>query len=85
MSKYPILDVYSRDLIAKPRETLQKLCDYLNVSCYDDFVKSTIKILYSKPSKTRYSVDWTKKQRKRVTNEIRKIKFLKSYFSFYSA
>ena len=85
MSKYPILDVYSRDLIAKPRETLLKLCDYLNVTCYDEFVNSTIKILYSKPSKTRYSVDWTKEQKKRVTIEIRKFKFLKSYFSFDSA
>ena len=42
MSKYPILDVYSREMIAKPRETLQTLCDYLS----DEFVKSTIKILY---------------------------------------
>ena len=85
MSKYPILDVYSRDMIAKPRETLQKLCDFLGVPCYDEFVNSTIKILYSKPSKTRYSVHWTKEQKKRITIEIRKLKFLKSYFSFDSA
>lgn len=85
MSKYPILDVYSRDLIAKPRETLHKLCDFLGVPCYDEFVNSTVKILYSKPSKTRYSVHWTEEQKKRVTIEIRKFKFLKSYFSFDSA
>ena len=85
MSKYPILDVYSRDMIAKPRETLQKLCDFLGVPCYDEFVNSTIKILYSKPSKTSYSVHWTEEQKKRVTIEIRKFKFLKSYISFDSA
>ena len=84
MSKYPILDVYSRDVIAKPRETLRKLCDYLHVTCYDEFVTSTLKILYSKPSKTRYSVEWTDEQKKRVTNEINKLEFLKPYFSFNS-
>ena len=72
-------------MIAKPKETLHKLCDYLNVPCYDEFVNSTIKILYSKPSRTRHSVDWTDKQKKRITNDIRKFKFLKSYFSFDSA
>ena len=84
MSKYPILDVYSREMIAKPRETLQKLCDYLNVTCYEEFVNSTIKILYSEPSKSRYSVEWSNEQKKRVINEISKFKFLKSYFSFDS-
>ena len=73
-SKYPILDVYSRDMIAKPRETLHKLCDYLNVTCYEEFVNSTLTILYSRPSKTRYSVKWTNEQKKRVVNEISKLK-----------
>ena len=84
MSTYPVLDVYSRDMIEKPKETLHKLCDYLNVTCYDEFVKSTLKILYSKTSKTRYSIEWTNKQKKRVSNEISKLTFLKSCFSFES-
>ena len=84
MSKYPVLDVYSRDMIKKPKETLHKLCDYLNVTCYEEFVDSTLQILYSKPSKTRYSVEWTNEQKERVTNEISKLKFLKSHFSFDS-
>ena len=84
MSKYPILDVYSRDVIAKPRETLHKLCDFLGVTSYDEFVDLALKIIYSKPSKTRYSVKWTKGQKERVTNEMSKYQFLKSQFSFDS-
>ena len=84
MSKYPILDVYSRDVIAKPRETLHKLCDFLGVTCYTEFVDLALKIIYSKPSKTRRSVKWTKEQIERVTNEMSKYQFLKSQFSFDS-
>ena len=82
MSKYPILDVYSRDVIAKPKETLHKLCDFLGVTCYDEFVDLALKIIYSKPSKTRRSVKWTKGQKERVTYEMSKYQFLKSQFSF---
>ena len=82
LSKYTILDVYSRDMIARPRETLHKLCQYLDVTCYDDFINSTI--LYSKPSRTRYLVEWTNKQKKIVTYEISQYPFLKSQFSFDS-
>ena len=84
MSKYPILDVYNRDMIGKPRETLQKLCDFLNVTCYDEFVDLASKIIYSKPSKTGYFVKWTKQQKRRVTREISKFQFLKYQFSFDS-
>ena len=84
MSKYPILDVYSRDVIAKPRETLHKLCDFFGVTCYTEFVDLALKIIYSKPSKTRCSVKWTKEQIERVTNEMSKYQFLKSQFSFDS-
>ena len=84
MSKYPILDVYSRDTIAKPRETLHKLCNFLSVTCYDEFITLASKILYSKPSRTRYSVQWTNKQKEKVINETAKYEFLKSVFSFDS-
>ena len=84
MSKYPILDVYSRDMIAKPRETLHKLCDFLSVTCDNEFVSLTLEILFAKPSRTRYSVQWTNKQKEKVTNEIAKYQFLKYVFSFDS-
>ena len=84
MSKYPILDVYSRDVIAKPRKTLHKLCDFLSVTCDNEFVTLTSKILFSKPSRTRYSVQWTNKQKEKVINETAKYQFLKSAFSFDS-
>ena len=84
MSKYPILDVYSRDVIAKPRKTLHKLCDFLSVTCDNEFVTLTSKILFSKPSRTRYSVQWTNKQKEKAINETAKYQFLNSAFSFDS-
>ena len=39
MSKYPILDIYSRDMIVKPKGTLHDLCAFY--TCYTEFADLT--------------------------------------------
>ena len=84
LSHYQILNVYNRDLIANPRRTLQMLCDFVDVSCYSEFVELATRDLYSKSSRTRYLVEWSNKQKEKVMKEIQKYSSLKSLFSFDS-
>ena len=36
----------------RPKETLQRLCDHLGVTCFGDYIEKCIKILYGTPSFT---------------------------------
>ena len=81
--KYEVLDIYSHEVISKPQDNLQKLCNFLEVTCGKDYIDASSKLLYSKPSFTRYSVVWTSEQKKRVVNEMKKYSFMKP-FTFYS-
>ena len=81
--KFEVLDVYSHEVISKPRKILQTLCNFLEVTCYADFVESASKLLYAKPSLTRHAVAWTSKQKAKIMNEMSKYSFLER-FSFNS-
>ena len=75
--KYEVLVVYSHEVISKPRENLQTLCNFLEVTCDNDYIDASSKLLYSKPSLTRHSVAWTREQKERITSEIKKYSFMK--------
>ena len=81
---YQILNVCSRDLLTNPRRTLQMLCDFVGVSCYNEFVELATRDLYSKSSRSRYLIEWSNEQKEKVMEEIQKYSFLKSLFSFDS-
>ena len=81
---YQILNVCSRDLLRNPRHTLQMLCDFVGVSCYNEFVELATRDLYSKSSRSRYLIEWSNEQKEKVMEEIQKCSFLKSLFSFDS-
>lgn len=81
--KFEVLDVYSHEVISKPRKILQTLCNFLEVTCYADFVESASKLLYAKPSLTRHAVAWTSKQKAKIMKEMSKYSFLER-FSFNS-
>ena len=81
---YQILNVCSRDLLRNPRHTLQMLCDFVGVSCYNEFVELATRDLYSKSSRSRYLIEWSNEQKEKVMKEIQKCSFLKSLFSFDS-
>ena len=81
---YQILNICSRDLLTNPRRTLQMLCDFVGVSCYNEFVELATRDLYSKSSRSRYLIEWSNEQKEKVMEEIQKCSFLKSLFSFDS-
>ena len=76
-----VLDVPAHETVLRPRETLQKLCDHLGVTCSEDYFEKCSKIMYGKPSVTRDKVVWSDEQIKRVTKMMKSYPFFKD-FSF---
>ena len=74
-----MIDLPSRSFVLKPKESLMKLCDFLGITCDEDYLEACAKILHGTPSITRDKVVWTDKQKQWVHNEIQKYSFLKGY------
>ena len=76
-----VVDIAGHETILRPKETLQRLCDHLNVACSEDYFEKCSKILFSTPSITRHKVVWTEEQKVRVTQMMKNYSFLRE-FSF---
>ena len=74
-----VLDIPGHETVLRPRETLQKLCDHLGVTCFEDYIEKCSKILFGTPSVTRNKVVWTEEQKQRVTEMMKSYPFLKGY------
>ena len=74
-----VLDIPGHETVLRPKETLQRLCDHLQVACFEDYLEKCSKILYGAPLVTRNTVVWTNEQKQRVTKMMKKYSFLKGY------
>ena len=74
-----VLDIPGHETVLRPKETLQRLCDHLGVTCSEDYFEKCSKILYGTPSFTRETVLWTEEQKERVTEMMKKYPFMKEY------
>ena len=74
-----VLDIPGHETVLRPKETLQRLCDHLGVTCSEDYFEKCSKILYGAPSFTRNTVVWTEEQKERVTRIMKKYPFMKEY------
>lgn len=54
-----VVDIAGHETILRPKETLQRLCDHLNVACSEEYFEKCSNILFSTPSITRHKVVWT--------------------------
>jgi len=81
MKHFPgrVHDVASMDVITNPRETLMKICDFLEVTCTEKYLQDCASIVSPVPSKTRDNVVWTEDQIKRVQKLIKHFPFLTRY------
>ncbi|XP_078370634.1 uncharacterized protein LOC144654375 isoform X2 [Oculina patagonica] len=76
--KDAVIDIPAHEMLLRPKETLQRLCEHLGVTCPKDYVEKCIKILRA-PSVTRDKVVWTKEQKEWVTNKMKDYPFLEEY------
>ena len=76
---YPVLNIRSHDVVLRTKTTLQKICDFLHVTCRDDYLDACASIVFAQPSVTRNLVVWTDQQKRWLLNEMQKYSCLKEY------
>ena len=79
-----MLDVFIYDLVPKQRETLRKICIFLEIYCDDSFY-SGIETLFADEvtSRPRDQVQWREEDKDLIENYMKKFDFLHP-FSFES-
>ena len=78
------MDVHGKDLIANPKVMINKMCNFLQVPCSDEYLDIVSRKMFSSESKTRYNVKWTDEQIAKVKENILKFDSLKQYLNFDS-
>ena len=74
-----VLDISGEDFVREPTKYLRKMCDFLEISCSEDYLRDCASIVDPVPSKTRSLLVWTPKQIEEVYSLMQPLKFLKSY------
>ena len=80
-----VLDVFIYDSVPKQRETLRKICTFLEIYC-DDTFSSGIETLFGDDitSRPRDQVEWREEDKDLIENYMKKFDFLQP-FSFDSS
>ena len=81
--RYEVLHVHLEDLVESPRVELLKICNFLGVSCPEDYISACTDKIFKETSKTRHSIEWPNEALDKVHSIIQSIPYLKRY-SFYS-
>lgn len=71
-----LLDIYHEDFVRDPSGEIRRWCQFLSVDVYEQYVTSCVRILFKKPKKTRYDVQWTSEQTQLVHRRSQNYPFL---------
>ena len=77
--KLTVLDIHIVDLIHSPRDTLQRVCDFLDLECPEDYLQVCTNKAYTGVSKTRLLVEWPQPLRQRVSEQIQRYSYFQGY------
>ena len=67
------------DMVASPTGQLSKLCDFLKVPAFPDYLGDCATVIHKKPRKSRHELEWPPKQREEMAKLIDKYHFLSGY------
>ena len=67
------------DIIASPTEQLSKLCDFLKVPAFPDYLNDCATVVRKKPNKSRHELEWPQEQKEEMAKLIDKYHFLSGY------
>jgi len=79
-----VMDVHGKDLITNPMVIINRMCDFLRVSCSNNYLNTVSQKMFSSESKTRYKVAWTNEQLSEIKENILKYNTLRRYSEFDS-
>ena len=67
------------DMVASPVDQLSKLCDFLRVPAFPDYLSDCASVVHEKPNKSRYELDWSEQQKEEVAKLIDQYDFFSGY------
>ena len=75
------MDVHCRDLITNPKVVIQKMCDFFEVECPQEYVEKSAAMVFPEESKTSELVEWPTKARDYVMKQLSgdRFPYLKRY------
>jgi len=76
-----VLDVPSMEIIKNPVETLRKVCQFLEITCTEQYLLDCAATVDPVPSITRDFIEWTAGQKNTVYNMMKKYSFFEGYSS----
>jgi len=80
-----VLDIIGEDFVRDPTKHLRKICDFLEITCTEDYIHDCSSIIDPVPSMTRSFVVWTPEQIKTVYTSMQSLEFLqKQSYTFES-
>ena len=80
--QYEVLHVHLEDLVENARVEIFKICNFLGISCPEDYISACTEKLFQETSKTRHSIEWPDEALDKAHSIIQSIPHLKRY-SFY--
>lgn len=76
---FPVLDMHLVDLVTKPKEAMQSLCDFLEIDCSETYLQRCRNKVFGSLSKTRKRVWWPRGLKEQVEEERKKYSFFSRY------
>jgi len=73
------LDVPSMEIVKNPVETLRRICQFLEITCTEQYLLDCAATVDPVPSITRDFIEWTAEQKNRVYNMMAKYSFFGGY------
>ena len=74
-----VLEIHGEDLIENPKSIILSMCQFLGVSCSDDYLETCSNKLFKSESKTRHKIRWSEKWISDVQESIMNFDGLKRY------
>ena len=73
------IDVPSMEIVKNPAETLRRICQFLEISCTEQYLQDCAATVDPVPSITRDFIEWTAEQRNTVYDMMKKHPFFEGY------
>ncbi len=74
-----MITVHHESMVTRPREELQRLCQFLGLEADEDYLAAAAGIVFDSPRRTRDRVEWAQPARERLLEGIERYPFLRRY------
>ncbi len=74
-----VLEVHNADYVNEPKRTVQRICDFLEVQCSEEYLQACEEKAFKSTFKTRQLVEWPSELRTPMEQQMRNFRFFDRY------